>query len=461
MPHPRDRDKRLGKPYCWQRVYFFDSLQSCAQTILMPQAMNIADAEAAVDKEWDKFKNLPALRESKVRRKLLNKHIKKEGRFILLLMSSSEFQCGKEVPNIQRPCSLPWRRSDGWLWLACCVHRARDLPRHTWQLPEYWTFPHCLIALAKRATQYQLASQWKWRTLQIYWDCPNLNVHVLDTSSTFSMSKMCWIKRHHFVVPTWKTFCTDIHWQDWCGSDTLENPHLKWECFLRSADESSFLFVYLDDMNMERRNTWSFCGKVEENVDFDEPSPLLEQVYLGCTRRECKTSKRIVEANRHIFESFLSANTVKSLPGRERSIIDTVHGSYSMDRTRKEMRLSIHSLSWWPLTFLKEGRKVETVGEWLDVCSQIVRNAFILRCTGRPDTLRSVNQWARANTKWSKACDKLVHIIHSLREWVWTVNLVMRLGRRKDQDERENDGVVRLGFDGTELQNAFLMQGGS
>ena len=63
----------------------------------MPQAMNIADAEAAVDKEWDKFKNLPALRESKVRRKLLNKHIKKEGRFILLRMSSSEFQCGKEV----------------------------------------------------------------------------------------------------------------------------------------------------------------------------------------------------------------------------------------------------------------------------------------------------------------------------------------------------------------------------
>ena len=41
------------------------------------------------------------------------------------------------------------------------------------------SFPDCLVALAKRATQYLLAPMWKWRTLQIYWDCQSQNVQLL------------------------------------------------------------------------------------------------------------------------------------------------------------------------------------------------------------------------------------------------------------------------------------------
>ena len=43
-------------------------------------------------------------------------------------------------------------------------------------------------------------------------------------------------------------------------------------------------------------------------VDLGEPTSFLDQVYLGCTQRECQTSKDTVENNhRDMFESRISA----------------------------------------------------------------------------------------------------------------------------------------------------------
>ena len=38
--------------------------------------------------------------------------------------------------------------------------------------------------------------------------------------------------------------------------------------------------------------------KLRKHVGLEEPTPLLDQVYLGCTQRECKTNKMIVQENR-------------------------------------------------------------------------------------------------------------------------------------------------------------------
>ena len=53
----------------------------------------------------------------------------------------------------------------------------------------------------------------------------------------------------------------------------------------------------------------------------------------------------------------------------------------------------------------KEG-ELKSVGQLSDVCSQIVLKCLYLARIGRPDILWSVNKFARAITKWTRACDK-------------------------------------------------------
>ena len=47
-----------------------------------------------------------------------------------------------------------------------------------------------------------------------------------------------------------------------------------------------------------------------------------------------------------------------------------------------------------------------SAGELSTVCSHIVLKCAYLARIGRPDILWSVNNLARAVTKWTKACDK-------------------------------------------------------
>ena len=54
--------------------------------------------------------------------------------------------------------------------------------------------------------------------------------------------------------------------------------------------------------------------------------------------------------------------------------------------------------------FTKE--ELESVGEWSEVCSQIVLKCLYLARIGRPAILWSVNKWARSVTKRTQACDK-------------------------------------------------------
>ena len=44
-----------------------------------------------------------------------------------------------------------------------------------------------------------------------------------------------------------------------------------------------------------------------KEVDMGKPTSFLDHVYLGCTQRECQTSKDIVDNYRNMFESKISA----------------------------------------------------------------------------------------------------------------------------------------------------------
>ena len=44
-----------------------------------------------------------------------------------------------------------------------------------------------------------------------------------------------------------------------------------------------------------------------KDFDLGEPTSFLDHVYLGCTQRESQRSKDIVDNNRSVFESRISA----------------------------------------------------------------------------------------------------------------------------------------------------------
>ena len=48
-----------------------------------------------------------------------------------------------------------------------------------------------------------------------------------------------------------------------------------------------------------------------KDVDLGEPTSFLDHVYLGCTQRECQTSKDLVDLCRSMFESRIAAGAIE------------------------------------------------------------------------------------------------------------------------------------------------------
>ena len=88
--------------------------------------------------------------------------------------------------------------------------------------------------------------------------------------------------------------------------------------------------------------------------------------------------------------------------------------------------------------------ELDTVGEWTKVCSQIVLKCLYLARMGRLDFLWSVNNLARAVTKWTRARDKrlarLISYVHYTNDGracrITQPNLQYNSGRGERQESR-------------------------
>ena len=151
-----------------------------------------------------------------------------------------------------------------------------------------------------------------------------------------------------------------------------------------------------------------------KDVDLGEPTSFLDNVYLGCTQRVCQITKDIVDNYRSIFESRICAGATGKLP-------ETMSlWSYDMEGYAKkcvERNCELANKTTEQLVKVAtpcmddhqfEEEEMGSVGELSTVCSQIVLKCPDLARIGRPDILRSVNKLARAVTKWTTACDKLL-----------------------------------------------------
>ena len=99
-----------------------------------------------------------------------------------------------------------------------------------------------------------------------------------------------------------------------CGKDSLrflgpgweKVPH--WESLFVHR-KRGFLSVYVDDIKMagRRQNLSPMSKKLLKLVDFGEPTPFLDHIYLGSTQRECTLNEIIMEQYKEMFESRISA----------------------------------------------------------------------------------------------------------------------------------------------------------
>ena len=128
-----------------------------------------------------------------------------------------------------------------------------------------------------------------------------------NIGSSFSSTKF-------LLSPTWKDSSRKFCWN--------------WECLFVHRKQGLYLSVHVDDIKMagEKQN----MSHLEEiaDVDLDEPTSFVDNVYLGCTQRECKPNEIIFNEYREMFESRTSSGATEKLPRWEKPHTKTVAWSH-------------------------------------------------------------------------------------------------------------------------------------
>ena len=77
----------------------------------------------------------------------------------------------------------------------------------------------------------------------------------------------------------------------------------------------------MDDIKLAgmKQNMALMWKKLMKLVDLGEPTSFLDHVHLGCTQRERKPNKIVIEEDRNMFESRISAGTTENYQGGEKN----------------------------------------------------------------------------------------------------------------------------------------------
>ena len=158
----------------------------------------------------------------------------------------------------------------------------------------------------------------------------------------------------------------------------------------------SYLRLWMTKLVGRKQNLDRMWKLLNKEVDLGEPTSFLDHVYLGCTQRQCQTSKDIVDNYRTMFESRISAGGVEKLPFLK--IFVFLHGLMTwlvMQRcverygelTNKTTQ-QLHKVSTPCIVEHHfEEEEMKSVGELSQVCSQIVLKCLYLARIGRFDIL--------------------------------------------------------------------------
>ena len=159
-------------------------------------------------------------------------------------------------------------------------------------------------------TQYQLAPKSKWRSpTQLKLpksECPDFWIRL----PRHKWPKT-WQNIQDSAVPLERNLCGSLR-----ARFLWERQFENFCCLFVHRQQGLFLSVYVDDIKMEgKKNPGLHVERLMKHCDLEKPTPLLDQVYLGCTQPECKPNKNLVDENKQIFRSLTSAEAVEKLPG--------------------------------------------------------------------------------------------------------------------------------------------------
>ena len=109
-----------------------------------------------------------------------------------------------------------------------------------------------------------------------------------------------------------------MYWRDCYGNEKLkiscQNKSGKvrgWECKHLHRKNGSFLSVCAQDLKIvgTQENLSNLWAILRKKVDFEAPTPLLDQVNLGCTQHEYQIIKRSVMEKQKLFTQHITTNT--------------------------------------------------------------------------------------------------------------------------------------------------------
>ena len=209
-----------------------------------------------------------------------------------------------------------------------------------------------------------------------------------------------------------------------------------WKCLFVHRQKGLFLSLYVDDIKLagKKQNIDPMWKLLNKEVDLEKPTSFFDHVYLGCSQRQCETSKDIVDNYSNMLESWISAGAKEKLPSTGKLDTNISSWSYDMEGHAKkcvERYCELANKTTQQLYKVSspciddhhfKEEEMKSVGELSHVYSLIVLKCSYLARIGRPDILWSVNKLARSITKWTKACDKrltrlISYILHTSEYW--------------------------------------------
>ena len=121
---------------------------------------------------------------------------------------------------------------------------------------------------------------------------------------------------------------TGLLWERQFEKILLEHEWAKvpyWECLFVHREKRLFLSVFVDDIKLAgKKQTIGLMWKVlNKEVDLGDPTSFLDHEYLDCTKRQCETSKDIVDNHRIMFESRISAAATENYQAWKNQILST------------------------------------------------------------------------------------------------------------------------------------------
>ena len=77
--------------------------------------------------------------------------------------------------------------------------------------------------------------------------------------------------------------------------------------------------MYVEDIKLagRKQNNDPMWKELSKEVDLGEPTSFLDHENLGCTQRQCEISKDILDNDRAMFESRISAAATEKFPCSE------------------------------------------------------------------------------------------------------------------------------------------------